>query len=524
MGLMRRPLAYAYRALGRRYPRVAVAVAFQMAHLVVLAGIGLLLLYQSMSTGHLLAVIAFSQAITLKENVLGLRSAFSLVAPADPWLDGAHDEASARRAWRALAGLPVDFVRSPSGLAIPFDLALICAFITIDLGLPWYSALILLGAGSVVLAYGLILRFFALELTMRPVLEDISGDLENGADLGSATLPLRFKLLTALPAINVITGVVVAALATRGQAHLSDLGVDVLVAVVVAFTISFELTILVSRSILGPIQALREATERVAHGDFTARVSVVSTDEAGALAGSFNEMVSGLQEREKLREAFGTYVDPDLAERILAEGTMLEGQEVEVSIAFLDIRSFTAFAEQASAPEVVSTLNDFFERVVPVITRNGGHANKFVGDGLMAVFGAPDRREDHADRAVRAGLEIARLVADTFGERLRIGIGVNSGPVVAGTIGGGGRLEFTVIGDPVNTAARVEAVTRQTGDTMLITEATRCLLTGDHGGFTQRPTVELKGKTERVALYAPQALTAGDPEVTDARASVQTST
>ena len=95
---------------------------------------------------------------------------------------------------------------------------------------------------------------------------------------------------------------------------------------------------------------------------------------------------------------------------------------------------------------------------------------------------------------------------------------------MAGTIGGGGRLEFTVIGDPVNTAARVEAVTRETGDDVLITEATRCLLLQDHGGFAQRPTVELKGKTERVALYAPEALLVDEPEPAAGRASVQTST
>jgi class 3 adenylate cyclase len=131
------------------------------------------------------------------------------------------------------------------------------------------------------------------------------------------------------------------------------------------------------------------------------------------------------------------------------------------------------------------------------------------------VFGAPDRQPDHADRAMAAALEIVRLVRETYGERLRIGVGVNSGPVVSGTIGGGGRVEFTVIGDAVNTAARVEAVTRQTGDDLLITEATRCLLTRDFGGFERRPTVELKGKTERVALYAPSVLgemgEAGEP-------------
>lgn len=514
-------MLFAYRRLGGRYPRVALVLQFQLSHAVVLGGVGLLLLYQRMSEGQFLAVVAVTQTIVLIENLIALRVAFRLVAPADPWLGGERDQASARRAWRALAALPVDFIRSRSVIAVLADLVIISAFLTVELGLRWYSMPIFMAAAAVVLSYGLILRFFIMELTMRPVLEDVSIDLAEGVELGSATVSLRVKLLAALPAINVITGVTVAALATRGQAHLSDLGFSVLLAVVVAFTISFELTVLVSRSILGPIQALRKATERVKRGDLTARVSVVSTDEAGALAGSFNEMVAGLQEREKLREAFGTYVDPGLAERVLAEGTELEGQEMEVSIVFLDIRSFTAFAEQASAREVVGTLNEFFELVVPIITEHGGHANKFVGDGLMAVFGAPDRRSDHADRAVRAGLAIAARVRETYGDRLRIGIGVNSGPVVAGTIGGGGRLEFTVIGDPVNTAARVESVTRETGDELLITEATRCLLREDFGGFERRPTVELKGKTERVALYAP-AMREAAPDPTADDVTLQT--
>jgi class 3 adenylate cyclase len=172
-------------------------------------------------------------------------------------------------------------------------------------------------------------------------------------------------------------------------------------------------------------------------------------------------------------------------------------------VLFLDIRDFTAWAERTPAREVVRALNDFYEHVVPVLARHGGHANKFVGDGLLGVFGAPDRRPDHADRAVAAALEIADLVQREYGERLRIGIGVNSGTVLAGTIGGGGRLEFTVIGDPVNTAARVEAATRLTGDDVLVTEATRALLRDDTAcAFEPRPDVELKGKREPVRLYA----------------------
>jgi class 3 adenylate cyclase len=224
-------------------------------------------------------------------------------------------------------------------------------------------------------------------------------------------------------------------------------------------------------------------------------------------------MVAGLRERERLREAFGAYVDPSLADRVLVEGAILEGEEVEVSILFLDIRDFTAFAERSSAREVVAALNGFFSEVVPVLTAHGGHANKFVGDGLLAVFGAPHRLPDHADCAVEAALAIAELVRGRYGDALRIGIGVNSGPVVAGSVGGGGRVEFTVIGDAVNTAARVEQVTRQTGDDVLVTEATRCLLERDHGGFAARPTVALKGKTEQVLLHAPLRAAVAAPAV-----------
>ena len=109
--------------------------------------------------------------------------------------------------------------------------------------------------------------------------------------------------------------------------------------------------------------------------------------------------------------------------------------------------------------------------MVPVITSCGGHANKFLGDGLLCVFGAPERLSDHADRALDCALKVTATVDERFGGDVRIGIGLNSGPVVVGSVGGGGRLEFSVIGDPVNVAARVESVTSETGDTILITEA-----------------------------------------------------
>jgi adenylate cyclase len=228
----------------------------------------------------------------------------------------------------------------------------------------------------------------------------------------------------------------------------------------------------------------------------------------GLLAAGFNQMVAGLRERDRIREAFGTYVDREVAEHILREGTSLAGEEVEVTMMFIDIRDFTGFAERSSAAEVVATVNRMFERAVPVIHAHGGHVDKFVGDGLLAVFGAPRRQSDHADQALAAALEIEAGIREEFAGELSIGIGLNSGLVVAGNVGGAGRLEFSVIGDAVNVAARVEAATRQTGDTVLVSEYTRQLLS-DSTSLDERPSVPLKGRTRPIVLYAPAAGPAG---------------
>lgn len=507
----RSPLGWLYRRLGRRYPRVVLAVQYQFAHLVGAGGVGLLSLYQDMSTAQFLRILAVAQALVLVDNVFSLRATFCLIRPADPWLAGHRTAETAIAAWRALAGLPLDFLKALRFLWIGVSIFPITVFMYYELGSPGLATFLILTAGTaVVLMYGVFLRFFMTELLLRPVVADVADELPDGAELGKRTVPLKWRLLAALPAINIITGVTVAGLSGGADQSLEDLGVNVLVAIAVAFTISFELSVLLSRTILGPLTDLRRGTERVAAGDFSVRVPVTGTDEAGRLAGSFNQMMRGLQERQTLHEAFGAFVAPHVTERILAEGPMLEGEEVEVTVLFLDIRSFTAFAERSSAGEVVARLNDFFGRVVPVLARHGGHANKFVGDGLLGVFGAPERLADHADRAVAAALEIAGLVREEYGGGLEIGIGINSGPVVAGTVGGGGHVEFTVIGDAVNTAARVEEATRITGDEVLLTEATRALLsTGVE--LEPRPVIALKGKTEQVGLWAPAAPAVGSP-------------
>lgn len=371
------------------------------------------------------------------------------------------------------------------------------------LDLPAVDSLWLLPLSVVLYLSSVVLRYVGLELSMRPVLDGLDQDVP---DLGAGP-SLHGRLVSAIPTVTWGSGVIVAGLLTDNTRRLDGVGLASVVALGVAAAVSVWLSLVLADAVSGPIIDLRDATRRVANGDLTVRVPVVSTDETGQLAASFNAMVAGLDERERLHDAIGVFVDPTLADRVLDEGTDLHGQEVDVSILFLDVRGFTGFAEAAPADAVVAALNDLYEVVVPVVTECGGHANRFLGDGLLAVFGAPEQHVDHAARAVRAACEITDLLHRRPAGDLRVGIGIDSGPVVVGTIGGGGRRDFTVIGDHVNTAARAEAATRVTGDDLLITEATLMQLDdATRRSFVERPNVPLRGKTTLIRLYTPTAM------------------
>jgi class 3 adenylate cyclase len=228
----------------------------------------------------------------------------------------------------------------------------------------------------------------------------------------------------------------------------------------------------------------------------------VQDDDLGALAGSFNRMQAGLAERQRLQAAFGTYVDPVLAARLLEQGDdVFSGERREVTVMFVDVRDFTPFAEANTAEDTVARLNALFEIVVPAVVDAGGHVNKFLGDGALAVFGAPNDLADHADAAVGAALRIQRLVVERLGGELRIGIGVNTGVVIAGTIGAGGKLEFTLIGDTVNVAARIEQLTKTTGDAILLTQQTVEALVARPPGLTDRGSHAVKGKAAAVKVF-----------------------
>ncbi|MDT5138771.1 MAG: adenylate cyclase [Mycobacterium sp.] len=341
------------------------------------------------------------------------------------------------------------------------------------------------------------------EAAMRPVRVALAGDTAIGDSLPRARPTFATwssVLMLALVFLNVVSGGMLATVVYRTRQE-PLVFVVIACAVTVGFGVPLAVGTLLS-PLFQPIRDLSEGTKRVAAGDYSQRLPVVHDDDLGTLAASFNRMQAGLAERQRLQAAFGTYVDPSLAVRLLEQGDdVFSGERREVTVMFVDVRDFTPFAEANTAEDTVARLNALFEIVVPAVVDAGGHINKFLGDGALAVFGAPNDLPNHADAAMNAALLIHRLVAVRFGNELRIGTGINTGKVIAGTIGGGSKLEFTLIGDAVNVAARVEQLTKTIGDAILLTHQTVTALASAPPGLTDRGFHVLKGKSATVQVF-----------------------
>ncbi|MFI5507430.1 adenylate/guanylate cyclase domain-containing protein [Mycobacterium sp. NPDC051804] len=341
------------------------------------------------------------------------------------------------------------------------------------------------------------------EAAMRPVRVALTGDSDIGDSLPRARPTFAAWAAVLMLALMFLSAVMAAMVATIVDRARETPLVFVVIGSALVLSVGLPLAVGALLSpLLQPIRDLAEGTERVALGDYSQRIPVVQDDDLGVLAASFNRMQAGLAERQRLQSAFGTYVDPALAARLLEQGDdVFTGERREVTVMFVDIRDFTPFAEANPAEDVVARLNALFEIVVPAVVDAGGHVNKFLGDGALAVFGAPNDLADHADAALNAAVLIQRLVAERFTGELRIGVGINSGTVIAGTIGGGSKLEFTLIGDTVNVAARVEQLTKATGDTILITKQAVDALTSRPPRLVDRGSHALKGKSAEVQVF-----------------------
>ncbi len=258
--------------------------------------------------------------------------------------------------------------------------------------------------------------------------------------------------------------------------------------------------------LVGPLRRLRAGVERLARGDFSARVPPSSGDEVGELTRAFNQMGESLQEKERIQNAFGRYASDYVLNQLLEgpEEGGLEGAEREVTILFADIRRFTRLSEGMKAADVVALLNEVFQLASDCILAHGGTIDKFIGDSVMAYFGAPVPHSDHALRAVRAAMDTERAMAARNANRERsgrveVGIGIHTGQVVVGTIGSDRRSDFTAIGDAVNVAHRLEKLSRP-GE-ILVSEAVQRRVRGacqlNFEGERQ-----LSGRLEPVHVYS----------------------
>ena len=314
----------------------------------------------------------------------------------------------------------------------------------------------------------------------------------------------RLKLGFALLVISLVpmAAVVIDLVSYEGEKLHFEIATDVAIAMMgVVVSVYF-----IGRSLLRPIRILSRAMSTVAQGDMTVRIPVTSNDEVGELTGQFNTMVEGLRERERIRETFGRYVDESVASTILQRGGdgVLAGETREATILFTDVSGFTTIAETLPPEHLIGALNDYLETVLAPIRAHGGVVNTFIGDGIFASFNMPLACPGHAAAAIRAAIDIQRAVAGRrFGEAkvpFATRIGISTGSVIGGSVGAGQRLSFTLLGDTVNLAARLEKLNKDHGTSILLSETTRA---GCGTEFVFKPlgSTAVRGRSASLAIF-----------------------
>ena len=375
--------------------------------------------------------------------------------------------------------------------------------------------------GTTVIAGGLTTAFifFASEHVWRRRLPFFFPEGDLSAVRRVPRLAVRARLLTIFLMTGIVPLAVLGILAYRRALDLlgadavtaagivDGLRVTILFLVAVGIVAAVGLAIFAANSVAAPLKHVEGAMAEVERGRLDGRAPVLSTDEIGAVAEGFNRMLHGLRERERVKETFGKYVTPEIRDEILAGRIRGEGELTEATILFADLRDFTPWVEATVPRQVVQDLNEYFTEMDQAIRAHRGLVLQFIGDEIEAVFGAPIATGDHAEMAVRAALEMRRRLGRWNARReaagkpaLRHGIGIHTGTVLAGNIGGAERLSYALVGDPVNLASRIQGLTKDFKVDILISEATRSRLDGAVQ-VEELPAVRVKGRAEEVNVY-----------------------
>jgi adenylate cyclase len=322
-------------------------------------------------------------------------------------------------------------------------------------------------AGVVVCAIAYLFSEFALRPIAARALADRTGEEALGAGVERRMI-VFWGLGTAAPLSGLAIAAVVALTAHRSSVERLSYIVIGLSAVVLVF--GLLVTVLNARAVVSPIAAVRTALAQVKEGDFDVEVRVDDGTELGLLQSGFNEMVRGLREREEIRDLFGRHVGQAVASAATSGAVELGGETRVVSVLMIDLVGSTTYAANRSPSEVVQMLNRFFTVVVEEVDRRDGLVNKFMGDAVLAIFGAPVDLENHAGAALAAARAITERLAEEVPE-IGAGIGVSTGQAVAGNVGHQSRFEYTVIGDAVNSAARLTELAKDVEGRVLVATA-----------------------------------------------------
>ena len=283
-----------------------------------------------------------------------------------------------------------------------------------------------------------------------------------------------------------------------------------LILALLGLAISAAVGIWIARGVSKPVLQLAEGARKIAEGDYEHRVNVNQPDEMGLLAASFNHISKGLAERDQVRDLLGKVVSPAVAAELLRKDVTLGGEEREVTVLFSDVRSFTNMCEALAPQEVLGILNRYFTRMSTIVEAHGGVVDKYVGDAIMALFGAPLANADDADRAMKTALEMCEALDELNAQQqvrghpaIKVGIGINTDVVIAGNMGSQTRLNYTVIGDGVNLASRLEGLTKtpEYATRIIISSTT---LAKAKGRYQTRllGQVAVKGKQKPTEIYA----------------------
>jgi adenylate cyclase len=314
---------------------------------------------------------------------------------------------------------------------------------------------------------------------------------------------LTWVLSTGVP----VLAIVLALVASKFQiltASAERLTTPILIMAIAALLVGLAGTVLVAMAIADPLRQLRWALGEVQRGNYNAHMQIYDASELGLLQAGFNDMVRDLAERQRLRDLFGRYVGEDVARRALERGTELGGQERDVAVLFVDLVGSTQLASNRPASEVVSLLNEFFRVVVDTVARHGGFVNKFQGDAALAIFGAPIEHPDASGAALAASRELHDELLSVLGSEMEFGIGVSAGRAIAGHIGAQARFEYTVIGDPVNEAARLTELAKlEEGHVLASAISVSGALDAEALCWDVGEIVELRGRSAPTQLARP---------------------